>query len=188
MAQSNLLEFNENGIYCPKGDFYIDPWKPVEKAIITHGHADHARWGNQHYLAHHHSEPVMRIRLGQDISLETLDYNETIYMDGVKVSLHPAGHILGSAQVRLEYGGEIAVASGDYKTQPDALCTPFEPVKCNTFITESTFGLPIFEWKSDETLFQEVNNWWRGESGKWKNKYSFWLCFRKSATFTKWFG
>ncbi len=157
---THLLQPNENGLYCAAGDFYIDPWRPVEKAVITHGHSDHARWGSKHYLSHTHSESILRKRLGADISLETLPYDEAVQINGVNVSLHPAGHLLGSAQIRVEYGGEIWVVTGDYKLGKDSTCTPFEPVKCHTFITESTFGLPIYRWKDDKEIFADMNKWW----------------------------
>lgn len=161
MKQRPLLSFTDKGIYCHQGRFYIDPWRPVNKAIITHAHSDHARWGSKYYLSHHHSLPVLRHRLGQDINVEGIDYGQTIQINGVTISFHPAGHIPGSAQVRVEYKGEVWVASGDYKTENDGFCTPFEPVPCNVFITESTFGLPIYKWQSQKEIFQEVNKWWQ---------------------------
>ncbi|MFK7755703.1 MAG: ligase-associated DNA damage response exonuclease [Flavobacteriales bacterium] len=155
-----LLTFTENGIYCSQAKVYIDPWKPVNKAIITHAHADHSRVGMKHYLAHHHSIPVMKHRLGDDISVEGKNYGEEFSINGVTFSLHPAGHIIGSAQVRVAYKGEIWVASGDYKLENDLTCTPFEPVKCHAFITESTFGLPVFKWKPQSEVMGEINDWW----------------------------
>ena len=149
------------GLFCPPGNFYIDPWRPVNRAVITHAHSDHARWGSAHYLAHHDSAPILRRRLGEDITLQTLAYGEMIEHHGVRLSLHPAGHVLGSSQVRLEYGGRVWVASGDYKLEDDGTCAPFEPVRCNTFITESTFGLPIYRWPAQTKLFNEINAWWR---------------------------
>lgn len=154
-----LIKFTKKGIYCIPGKFYLDPWYPVKYAVISHGHADHARWGNQHYLCHHHSKNILKHRIGQDISIESLGYNEPKLINGVQVSFHPAGHIIGSAQIRLEYNGYIVVFSGDYKTQPDFITSPFEPVKCHEFITESTFGLPVYKWKSEEELQQELQNW-----------------------------
>ena len=156
-----LLEFKSEGIYCPAGDFYIDPWKPVAKAVITHGHSDHARWGMDFYLAHRDTIPVLYYRLGSDIKVKGYDFNEEIFFNDVKVSLHPAGHIIGSAQVRVEHKGEVWVVSGDYKTGKDNVSVEFEPVKCHTFITESTFGLPIYQWKNQNEIFEEINNWWR---------------------------
>ena len=156
----DLIVQRPEGLYCPSGDFYIDPWRPVDRAVITHAHADHARAGHGHYLASAPSEGVLRARLGDGIHLQPLDYGEQITHNGVKVSLHPAGHVLGSAQVRLEQGGQVWVASGDYKVAPDATCAPFEAVPCNVFITESTFGLPIYRWRPDAELFAEINSWW----------------------------
>lgn len=154
-----LLQFTGKSIYCSRADVHIDPWIPVDKAIITHAHSDHARWGSKQYLAHKHSEPILRMRLGQDIQLQTVEYGETFTINGVKFSLHPAGHIIGSAQVRVEYNGEVWVASGDYKLEDDGFCEPFEAVKCNVFITESTFGLPIYNWQPQQVIFNQVNEW-----------------------------
>ncbi|WP_334056034.1 ligase-associated DNA damage response exonuclease [Polaribacter sp. P097] len=155
----NFIKFTKKGIYCIPGKFYLDPWYPVDYAIISHGHADHARWGNKHYLCHNDSKAILKHRIGQDISIESMGYNEPKTINGVKVSFYPAGHIIGSAQIRLEYKGYVIVFSGDYKTQPDFLTVPFEPVKCNEFITESTFGLPIYKWKSELELQNELQNW-----------------------------
>jgi putative mRNA 3-end processing factor len=155
---SMLLSFTDKGIYCAKGDFYIDPWRPVDRAVITHAHSDHARWGSKHYLAHNDTVPLLRLRLGVN-NYQSAQWNESIFINGVKLSFHPAGHIIGSAQVRVEYEGEVWVFSGDYKTTDDGLSGMFEPVKCNTFITESTFGLPIYRWKSQETVYEEIRNW-----------------------------
>ena len=159
MKPGDLVVQRPEGLYCPPGDFYIDPWRPVARAVITHAHSDHARFGHGHYLANEQSEGVLRTRLG-DIKLQTLPYSERILHNGVKLSLHPAGHVLGSAQVRLEHQGRVWVASGDYKVAPDRTCTPFEPVKCDVFITESTFGLPIYRWCPDDELFADINGWW----------------------------
>jgi putative mRNA 3-end processing factor len=158
---SQLLQFTSSGIYCPDAGIFIDPWKPVDRAIITHAHSDHARWGMKHYLAHKDSEAIMRLRLGQDISLQTLQYNEPVVINGIRFSLHPAGHIIGSAQVRVERDGEVWVASGDYKIQDDGFSAPFEIVRCNTFITESTFGLPIYKWASQKAVMDEILEWWK---------------------------
>lgn len=158
---SKLLEFRNEGIYCPQADFYIDPWKPVNNAVITHAHSDHARSGMANYLCHSLTAPMLRHRLGKDIAIQTLDYAESILIHGVKLSLHPAGHIIGSAQVRVEYKGEVWVVSGDYKTQVDPFAASFEPVPCHTFITESTFGLPVYSWQLDEIQQQAVLSWWQ---------------------------
>ncbi|MEO8665174.1 MAG: ligase-associated DNA damage response exonuclease [Ignavibacteria bacterium] len=165
---TNLLEFTKKGIRCPQADVYIDPWRPVDKAVITHAHSDHARYGSKKYLAHRLSVPIMKYRLGVDIVAEGIDYNKTVNINGVNISLHPAGHIPGSAQVRLEYKGEVAVVSGDYKLENDGLTEAFVPVKCNTFVTESTFGLPIYKWKKQKDIFAEINNWWRSNKDKGK--------------------
>ena len=141
-----LITFTNKGIYCPQGKFYIDPWRPVDLAVITHGHADHARWGMKKYLCHHFTKPILHKRISEDIECQSVEYGEIININGVKVSLHPAGHIIGSAQIRLEYKGYVSVISGDYKVQDDGLSTPFELIKCNEFVTESTFGLPIYNW------------------------------------------
>lgn len=153
-----LVSFTNKGIYCAQAGIYIDPWQPVDHAVITHAHSDHARFGSKYYLAHKHSENILRYRLG-NISLQLLDYNQPIEINGVKLSLHPAGHIIGSAQVRLEYKGEIWVISGDYKVKPDHYTIPFEPVKCQHFITESTFGLPVYNFPDAGTVNQQLNNW-----------------------------
>ena len=166
MAKELLLQNTPKGIYCAAGDFYIDPWRPVERAVITHAHSDHARWGMKKYLAHKDSEPIMRLRLGEDIQLETMDYHIEKDINGVKVSFHPSGHIIGGAQVRVEHKGEVWVASGDYKVQNDNISPAFEPVKCHTFITESTFGLPIYQWKPQSDIFNAINNWWKGNIEK----------------------
>ena len=157
----HLIELTPNGFYCALGDFYIDPWTPVERAVITHAHADHARWGCRSYLTSHEGHHVLRLRVGDEPIVETIAYGEPRTMNGVRVSLHPAGHILGSAQVRVEHGGEVWVISGDYKVESDATCTPFEPVRCHTFVTESTFGLPIYRWQPQQVIFDAINAWWR---------------------------
>ena len=156
----SLLRFTPNGIYCPQADVYVDPWRRVGRALITHAHADHSRWGMGHYLAHHHSLPVMRLRLGEDISVQGISYREKIWINGVEISFHPAGHIIGSSQIRLSYKGETWVVAGDYKIQNDGLATPFEPVRCTHFITESTFGLPIYRWQAQSVVMTEINQWW----------------------------
>lgn len=156
-----MITFNNCGIYCRQANIYIDPWKPVDKAVITHAHSDHARFGMKAYMTHRHSVPVMKYRLGADISIQGMEYGETLEIHGVKISLHPAGHIWGSAQVRLEYKGEVWVVSGDYKVRPDGISEPFEPVKCHSFITESTFGLPIYRFPDDAGEYASINDWWR---------------------------
>jgi len=155
-----LLSFTQKGIYCPQADLYIDPWRPIKNAILTHAHSDHARPGCDNYLAHHDSENILRHRLGA-IHLQTLAYNEKLQVNGVTISLHPAGHIQGSSQIRLEYKGEIWVVSGDYKLQTDGITPAFEPVPCQHFITESTFGLPVFNFPQQGELKVQINDWVR---------------------------
>ena len=153
-----LIDFTDKGLYCSQGGFYIDPWKPVDKAIITHAHSDHARWGSNYYLCHHFTKPILQLRLGNN-NYQSVEWNEPIFINGVKVSLHPAGHIIGSSQIRVEYNGEVWVVSGDYKTEDDGISGAFEAVKCNSFITESTFGLPIYKWKKQPEIFTDIKNW-----------------------------
>lgn len=159
MPDALLLEATDRGIYCAAGDFHIDPWRPVPRALITHGHADHASHGHGAYLCTEAAAPVIRHRLGE-ICLETLAYGTVLDLGGVRVSFHPAGHVPGSAQIRVEARGEVWVASGDYKRADDGLSTPFEPLRCDTFITECTFGLPIFRWRPQSDVADEINAWW----------------------------
>ncbi len=154
-----LLEFTDKGIYCSAAKVYLDPWKPVDKAIITHGHADHSRWGHKTYMTHPHNIPIIKHRLG-DILVTGKAWGETFMINNVKFSLHPAGHIIGSSQVRVEHKGEVWVFTGDYKTENDGISTPYEVVKCNTFITECTFGLPAFKWTPQHEVMNQINEWW----------------------------
>jgi len=153
-----LIEFTDKGLYCPQGGFYIDPWKPVDKAVITHAHSDHARWGNKYYLCHHFTKPLLQLRLG-DNYYESIGWKEPVMMNGVNVSLYPSGHIIGAAQVRIEYKGEVWVISGDYKIENDGISTAFEPVPCNAFVTESTFALPIYKWEAQDIIFNRMQEW-----------------------------
>ena len=175
----DLVIARPEGLFCTPGNFYIDPWRPVERAVITHGHADHSRTGHGHYLAHNDGEGILRTRLGE-INLQTLPYGEKLIHNGVTISLHPAGHVLGSSQVRLAYRGEVWVASGDYKVEPDATCTPFEPVRCDTFITESTFGLPIYRWQPQQQIYDDINNWWRTNAANGRASVLFCYSFGKA--------
>jgi putative mRNA 3-end processing factor len=171
VSADDLIVQRPEGLYCPPGDFFIDPLRPVARAVITHAHADHARRGHGAYLATAVSEGVLRARLGA-ISLQGLAYGEAVVVNGVRISLHPAGHVLGSAQVRLEHGGRVWVASGDYfasgsswdAADHNATCAPFEPVRCDCFITESTFGLPIYRWRPQAEVLAEVNAWWQANA------------------------
>ena len=170
-----MIESTPRGLYCAAGNFYIDPWRPVERAVITHAHADHARPGHARYLAAGAGERVLRVRLGAEASIDTLAYGERIALGAVTLSFHPAGHVLGSAQVRLEHAGEVWVFSGDYKLAPDATCEPFAPVTCHSFVSESTFGLPIYRWRPPQEIFAEVSAWWRTnrEAGRASVLYAY---------------
>jgi putative mRNA 3-end processing factor len=160
VARRPLIESTPEGLFCPAGGFHIDPWRPVDRAVTTHAHADHARPGSAAYLCAESGVPVLRARLGAEASIEYVAYGEPRTIGGVRVSLHPAGHLLGSSQVRLEHGGEVWVVSGDFKTVPDATCESYEPVPCHVFITESTFGLPVFRWPDQSRVFEEIQTWW----------------------------
>ena len=157
----SLLRLSKYGIYCPKGDFYIDATGKVKRNIVTHAHSDHARPGHISYLTHKSSEPLLRARIGKKINIQTLDYDKAITMNGINVSLHPSGHIYGASQVRVEYKGEVWVVTGDYKLENDGLSMPFEPVKCHQFITECTFGLPVYHWPDQHEVYRKINDWWR---------------------------
>jgi putative mRNA 3-end processing factor len=171
---ADMVVVRKEGLYCVPGDFYIDPWRPVARAVITHGHGDHARPGHGHYLCATPGVGILRARLGE-IAVQGLDYGRPLEHRGVRLSLHPAGHVLGSAQVRMEYHGEVWVASGDYKVEADATCAPFEPVRCHCFITESTFGLPIYRWTPQQEVFADINAWWRRNASA--GRCSVLLCY-----------
>ena len=151
------------GLQCEAGGFYIDPWRPVSCAVITHGHSDHARLGSDLYVCHRSTAPILRKRLG-DVAIHAVEYGERLIKNSVTISLHPAGHVLGSAQARVEKDGDVWVASGDYKLEADGVCAPFEPLRCRVFITESTFALPIYRWRPQAEIFSDVNGWWRSNA------------------------
>jgi putative mRNA 3-end processing factor len=176
---ADMVVVRKEGLYCVPGQFYIDPWRPVERAVITHAHGDHARTGHGHYLAADPSVNILKSRLG-DIHVEGLAYGQPLVHNGVRISLHPAGHVLGSAQVRMEHEGEIWVASGDYKVEPDKTCAPFEPVRCHTFITESTFGLPIYRWDPQQEVFDDINRWWRRNADEGRTSVLYAYAFGKA--------
>jgi putative mRNA 3-end processing factor len=164
----DLLQFTDKGIFCQQAGVYLDPWKPVDKAIISHGHSDHAYFGHKLYLCTTDALPVIKHRLFLQDNIHGVPYGESVTINGVDFSFHPAGHIPGSAQIRAAYKGEVWVFSGDYKLENDNISTPFEPVKCHAFITESTFGLPVYKWKPQQEVFAEINQWWlkNREQGK----------------------
>ncbi len=155
----NILRLAHQGIYCPAGDFYVDPWGAVEKAVITHAHADHARVGHKKYYAHPDCIPILHHRLG-DIDSEPKAYGEEFQLGDARVSLHSAGHILGSAQVRIAVGDQVTVVTGDFKRTPDPTCAPFELVTCDTLITEATFSLPVYRWPNPKSVAEDIFTWW----------------------------
>ncbi|MCW5658363.1 MAG: ligase-associated DNA damage response exonuclease [Burkholderiaceae bacterium] len=183
--RGDLIVLRPEGLYCPAGDFHIDPWRPVARAVLTHAHADHARLGHAAYLATAISQGVLRARLGDDITLQGVDYGEAVTLNGVRVSLHPAGHVLGSAQVRLEHGGCVWVVSGDYfasgvEGDANPTCAPFEPLRCHCFITESTFGLPIYRWRAQASVQREINAWWQANADAGRASLLMGYAFGKS--------
>lgn len=156
-----FLQSTTSGLYCIPGDFYVDPLKPVDRAVVTHAHSDHARWGCKRYLAAQPGESLLRMRLNSDAEFLFLSYGQKLTVGGVKISFHPAGHILGSAQIRLEYRDQIALITGDYKLGSDPTCDAWEPVPCHIMVTESTFGLPIYRWQEQQTIVDSINQWWK---------------------------
>ena len=165
MARGPVLTFTDRGIYCPAAGVHIDPWRPVPRALITHGHADHARPGHGRYLATEGAAPVIRHRLG-DVAVQTTPYDRQIRIGDATISFHPAGHVPGSAQIRVEVGGEVWVVSGDYKTEADGLSEPFVPVRAHAFVTECTFGLPVFKWAPQTEVLGEIEAWWRANAAE----------------------
>ncbi|PKV12551.1 ligase-associated DNA damage response exonuclease [Xanthomonas prunicola] len=159
-TRGDLVVLGPEGLYCPQGDFHIDPWRPVRRAVITHGHGDHARSGMGEYHCTRESLSILQWRLGEQVYHTHAD-GEAFQLGRARVSLHPAGHVLGSAQVRIEVDGEVWVASGDYKRQPDPTCKPFEVVPCDTFITEATFGLPVYRWPDTSDVAADIAAWRR---------------------------
>jgi putative mRNA 3-end processing factor len=180
MSCEPLITNTERGLYCAAGDFYIDAWKPVERTITTHAHSDHARPGSKRYLTARDGLHVLRRRIGDEAVIDTLEYGEPTEINGVRISLHPAGHVLGSSQVRLEYRGEVWVFTGDYKRQPDPTCRAFELVRCHTLISECTFGLPIFRWRDSALVMNEMNEWWRQNVTEGKTSLLIAYCLGKA--------
>jgi putative mRNA 3-end processing factor len=155
------LTVRPEGLYCEAGDFYIDPRGKVKRALVTHAHSDHARPGNAHYVVSKSCLPLLKLRLGEEVSAEGIPYGQKRKIGDAWISFHPAGHILGSSQIRVEVGGRVWVVSGDYKPQPDRSCEAFELVQCDVFVSECTFGLPVYRWVKEETIHQEINQWWQ---------------------------
>ncbi len=166
---ADVIVATADGLYCPAGDFHIDPWRPVARAIITHAHGDHARPGSGAYWAAQAGASLLAIRLGAQSPITPLGYAETAEFAHARVSLHPAGHVLGSAQVRIETGGRVCVVSGDFKRDPDPTCAAFTPLRCDTFVTEATFALPVYRWPDPSAVARDLRDWWlrnreRGET------------------------
>jgi putative mRNA 3-end processing factor len=176
----DLVRMMPAGLYCPPGDFYIDPWRPVPRAFITHAHSDHARPGSKAYLTAAPGRGILQKRMGADAHIETLPYGKALRQGETTVSFHPAGHVLGSGQIRIEHHGEVWVVSGDYKTQPEKTCTPFEPVRCDVFFTESTFALPIYRWRTDADILADVHDWWRHNQTEGRTSVLLAYAFGKS--------
>ncbi len=168
-----MLTMTKQGLFCRAGDFYIDPSRGVDHAVITHAHSDHARRGSRQYYCVRSGEALLRARIGQNIPVKTFAFAEPFEINGVKISLHPAGHILGSSQVRLEYAGEVWVASGDYKRDRDPTCEPFEPIPCDVFVTEGTFGTPNYVWEKDMDLGKQIHDWWMRNAARGVNSVLF---------------
>jgi putative mRNA 3-end processing factor len=156
----DLVVSTSQGLYCAAGDFYIDPWASADRAVITHAHGDHLKWGSASYLLAAPGERLARLRLPEDARLQPVAYGEKVMFGPVQVSLHPAGHILGSSQIRIEHGGEVWVVSGDYKRDPDPTCAPFEVVPCDVFISEATFALPFYRWNDTRDTARDIHQWW----------------------------
>ena len=157
-----MLIETTSGLYCPDGDFHVDPWGQVARALITHAHGDHARAGSAAYLCTEATAALLARRFGPDVPVQTISYGEPLRLGATTVSFHPAGHVLGSSQIRIEGAGGVWVVAGDYKRAPDPTCAPFEVVRCDTFITESTFGLPIYRWDAVSSVMADLVSWWDG--------------------------
>ncbi len=178
MAKKNksspIVYPDQKGLYCEMGDFYIDPWRPVKNALITHAHGDHARTGSENYFCADSSLSILQHRLGAQ-KFQPIPYGQKFELGNAVISFHPAGHILGSAQIRIEANGEVWVVSGDYKRDPDPTCLPFEVIPCDTFITEATFALPIYHWEKGKKVFKDIYEWW--EKNREKNIASVLFCY-----------
>jgi putative mRNA 3-end processing factor len=159
--KSDIVQMTTSGLYCPAGDFYVDPNRRVQRAVITHAHSDHARRGMGEYVCSQSGENLLRTRVGQKAMIRAIPFGEEIRIGEARVSLHPAGHILGSAQVRIHHNGQTVVVTGDFNTRDKhSAAEPFEIVECDLMITESTFGLPVYRWPNPEVVFANLNTWW----------------------------
>jgi putative mRNA 3-end processing factor len=170
-----MLTETPAGLLCAAGGFHIDPWGPVERAVITHAHGDHARPGSSAYLCADPCVPLLQRRFGSDARIQGLPYGQTMTLGGVTIAFHPAGHILGSAQIRIEGPEGVWVVAGDYKRAADPTCAPFTPVPCDTFVTESTFGLPIYRWDPAAVVINEILGWW--DTNREERRTSVLFCY-----------
>jgi putative mRNA 3-end processing factor len=180
MNSEAVLKADSGGLFCKAGGFFVDPWRPADVAVITHAHADHARRGSRRYLALESSVPVLRHRLGSDIVIDGLRPGESVTLGDARVSLHPAGHVLGSAQVRVETEAGVWVVTGDFKRDPDPTCAPFEPVPCDVLITEATFALPVYRWPPAADVAREIHAWWRANAAAGRPSVLFCYAFGKA--------
>lgn len=168
-----LLERTDDGLYCAAGDFYIDPWRPVKRALVTHAHADHARGGSAHYWAAATSLPFLHTRLGKETDIAAVEFGEALDFGPVRVSFHPAGHIRGSAQIRVEHAGEVWVVTGDFKREADPTAEAFEPVPCDTLVTEATFALPLYRWPDPREVAAKIAHWHHENAAEGMNSVLF---------------
>ena len=175
-----MISVTDKGLYCAAGDFYIDPWRPVHQAILTHAHGDHARWGSEQYQAIGSSAGILRKRLGAEVRLTSREYGESFSMGAARVSLHSAGHVLGSAQVRVEVDGQVWVVTGDYKRAADPTCAAFEPVVCDTLISEATFALPCYAWPDTREVVADIYQWWQSNREAGRASVLFCYAFGKA--------
>ncbi len=170
---TDLLRVTPAGLYCDRGDFWIDPRRAVHRAVVTHAHGDHLAHKCKNYFTSKTGELLARERVGNGADIQGLEFGETLRLNEVEVSMFPAGHILGSAQVRVQAGDDVWVVSGDYKLEKCTTCEPFETVRCNTFISEATFALPIYKWQSSSSVFSEMDGWWRANQAAGKSSVVF---------------
>lgn len=162
---ADLVIPTDRGLWCEAGGFHVDPWRPVDLAVVTHAHADHATPGCGRYIASANTVALMRSRMPGEIAAAGVGFNEPVRLGRTTVTLHPAGHVLGSSQVRIvPDDGPTWVITGDFKTEPDPTCEPFEAVPCDVLLTESTFGLPIYRWPDPAAVFADVNSWWQANA------------------------
>ena len=170
-----MLTETSSGLWCAAGGFHIDPWEPVERAVITHAHGDHARPGSAAYLCSAPCVPLLQRRFGPDATIESVPYGQQLSLGDVRLSFHPAGHVLGSAQVRVESADGVWVVAGDYKRAADPTCMPFEPLSCDVFVTESTFGLPMYRWDATPAVIAYIKSWW--DSNRDAGRTSVLFCY-----------